>query len=264
MRRRIYKILLLSLIGIHYISPSLAGEPVQFEIHSLYTGDSYSITIRKPHGFDPTLAYPVIYFTDAQLNSGKSILALAEERTDKTVLIGIAHIGNHVMRRQRDFLPADAGGYQNETFGQASKFYLFLREELIPYVNSKIVRQRRKTFIGHSFGGLLALYLSLKDQQLFDAYYAISPSVWANHGELSKIEENYAGQNKEYHSILHVYAGSLEFFNRVLSSTSEYYQQVRRRKYHNLVISFDTIRMANHYTIVDKVLPLIFEKINRD
>lgn len=228
---------------------------------SLNTGDAYEITIKKPKTFDTSKYYTAVYFTDASLNSGKYILGLDDSKTDNCILVGIGHIGNHVMRRQRDFIPSDAGGYSNDEFGQASRFYLFIKKELMPLIDKKITKQKTKIFIGHSFGGLLALYFSLKENKLFDQYYAISPSVWANYNELLKIEEKYKEKNTAYNATVYLYAGSLEVFNKVLSSTTLFYDTVKKRKYKGLSIYYKEIEWANHYGTVANVVPDIFQQL---
>jgi uncharacterized protein len=228
---------------------------------SLNTGDDYEIIIKKPGAFDSSNYYHIVYFTDASLNSGKYILGLDDSKVNNRILIGIGHIGNHVMRRQRDFIPSDAGGYNNDEFGQASKFYLFIKKELMPYIDKKVPNQKSTVFIGHSFGGLLALYFSLKDNKLFDEYYAISPSVWANHNELLKIEELYKKSNASYNATVYLYAGALEVFNKVLSSTTIFYNTVKKRKYKGLSVYYKEIEWANHYGTVEKVVPGIFQQL---
>jgi len=225
------------------------------------TGDSYEIIIKKPTAFDTSKYYTIVYFTDASLNSGKYILGLDDSKTNNCILVGIGHIGNHVMRRQRDFIPSDAGGYNNDEFGQASRFYLFIKKELMPFIDKKITKQKTKVFVGHSFGGLLALYFSLKDTRLFDQYYAISPSVWANYDELLKMEELYKKSNAFYSATVYLYAGALEVFNKVLSSTTSFYNTVKKRKYKGLSIYYKEIEWANHYGTVEKVVPGIFQQL---
>src|SRR6187455_716118 len=197
---------------------SVNAQQTKEEIVSAKTGDTYEIIIRKPKIFDTAKFYHLVYFTDAGINSGKAILSQPEENTKNCILIGIAHKGDWDTKRQRDFIPTDAGGYSDKNFGQASKFFLFMKDELMPYINKRFTKQKSKVFIGHSFGGLLALYMSLRENKLFDHYYAISPSVWANHYELMKIEKDYATKNKEYNAAISIYAGSLEFLNKVLTS----------------------------------------------
>ena len=233
---------------------SVNAQQAKEEIISTKTGDTYEIIIRKPKIFDTAKSYHLVYFTDAGINSGKTILSQPEENIKNCILIGIVHKGDWDTKRQRDFIPSDAGGYSNKDFGQASKFFLFMKDELLPYINIKFTKQKSKVFIGHSFGGLLALYMSMKENKLFDHYYAISPSVWANYYELIKIEKNYATKNKEYNSAISIYAGSLEFLNKVLSSSKEFYTAVKGRNYKGLSITHAVIGGVNHYGIVPEVI----------
>ena len=218
MKTRIDLILYLILL----IPGPVHAQQTKEEIVSTKTGDTYELIIRKPKTFDTTKSYHLVYFTDAGINSGKAILSQPEENMKNCILIGIAHRGDWDTKRQRDFIASDAGGYSDKDFGQASKFFLFMKDELMPYVNKRFTKQKSKVFIGHSFGGLLALYISMKENKLFDHYYAVSPSVWANYYELMKIEKNYAIKNKEYNSAISIYAGSLEYLNKVLTSSKNF------------------------------------------
>ena len=238
---------------------SIGAQQTKEEIVSTNTGDTYEIIIRKPKIFDTTKSYHLVYFTDAGINSGKVILSQAEENIKDCILIGIAHKGDWDTKRQRDFIPSDAGGYNDKNFGQASKFFLFMKDELIPYLDKKFTKQKSKVFISHSFGGLLALYMSMRENKLFDHYYAISPSVWANYKELMKIEKQYGAANKKYNSNISIYAGSLEFLNKVLSSSQEFYNTVKGRNYNGLSIDYSTIGGVNHYGIVPKIVPGILK-----
>ena len=243
------------------LSPfSVNAQQTKEQIVSIKTGDTYEIIIRKPKIFDTTRSYHLVYFTDAGINSGKAILSQPEENIKNCILIGIAHQGDWDTKRQRDFIPSDAGGYSDKNFGQASKFFLFMKDELVPYINKKFAKQKSKVFIGHSFGGLLALYMSMRENKLFDHYYSISPSVWANYYELMKIEKNYATKNKEYNSAISIYAGSLEFLNKVLTSSKEFYTAAKGRNYKELSIKHSIISGVNHYGIVPEVIPGILNE----
>jgi predicted alpha/beta superfamily hydrolase len=239
---------------------SVNAQQTKEEIISVKTGDTYEIIIRQPKIFDTAKSYHLVYFTDAGINSGRVILSQPEETIKNCILIGIAHKGDWDTKRQRDFIPSDAGGYSDKNFGQASKFFFFMKDELIPYIDKKFAKQKSKVFIGHSFGGLLALYMSMRENKLFDHYYAISPSVWANYYEVMKIEKNYATKNKEYNSAISIYAGSLEFLNKVLSSSKEFYTAVKGRNYKGLSITHSVISGVNHYGIVPEVIPGILKE----
>jgi len=256
MRTRIDLILYFILL----IPFSVNAQQTKEEIVSTKTGDTYEIIIRKPKIFDTAKFYHLVYFTDAAINSGKVILSQPEENIKNCILIGIAHKGDWDTKRQRDFIPSDAGGYSDKNFGQASKFFFFMKDELLPYINKKFAKQKSKVFIGHSFGGLLALYMSLRENKIFDHYYAISPSVWANYYELMKIEKDYAAKNKEYNSSISIYAGSLEFLNKVLTSSKEFYTTAKGRNYKGLSITYSVIDGVNHYGIVPEVIPGILKE----
>jgi len=256
MRTRIDLILYFILL----IPFSVIAQQTKEEIVSTKTGDTYEIIIRKPKIFDTAKFYHLVYFTDAAINSGKVILSQPEENIKNCILIGIAHKGDWDTKRQRDFIPSDAGGYSDKNFGQASKFFFFMKDELLPYINKKFAKQKSKVFIGHSFGGLLALYMSMKENKLFDHYYAISPSVWANYYELMKIEKDYAAKNKEYNSSISIYAGSLEFLNKVLTSSKEFYTTAKGRNYKGLSITYSVIDGVSHYGIVPEVIPRILKE----
>jgi hypothetical protein len=240
----------------------ICSQVIKEDIQSVNTGDTYEIIIRKPINFDSTQSYHLVYFTDAGINSGKRILSLPEKIISHCILVGIAHKGDWKIKRQRDFIPADAGGYRDKDFGQAIKFYSFIKEELFPFINSHYSRQKSKVFIGHSFGGLLAFYMSLKENSLFDYYYALSPSVWANNYELMKIEKNYADSTRHYYSAISIYVGSLEFLNKVLSSSKEFFKTLEARNYTGLSVHYSVIRGVNHYGIVPQVIPEIFKQLN--
>jgi predicted alpha/beta superfamily hydrolase len=196
-----------------FLPLNIFSQTTKEEFKSTKTGDTYQLIIKRPKNFDSTQAYHHVYFTDAGINSGKIMFAQPDDSTKNCILIGIAHRGDWNTKRQRDFIPSDAGGYSDNNFGQAAKFYLLMKDELMPYIDKKFGKQKTNVFIGHSFGGLLALYISMKENRLFDRYYAISPSVWANYYELMKIEKDYAAKNKNYNSSVSIYAGSLEFLN---------------------------------------------------
>lgn len=229
---------------------------------STHTGDEYEIFLRKPEGFAADKSYHIIYVADGSIKLGTYLLG-----TDKNwkadvpkscVVVAIAHKGDWHTKRSRDFIPSDAGGYSDKNFGQAAKFYLFLKNELIPWVNKKFPKQKDKSFIGHSFSGLFCLYTLFQPDKLFDKHFAISPSVWANYRELLKIEENFSKKNKVLNATVMLQAGGLEVFNKVLSSTKEFYNTTLGRKYTGYTVSFSTVNNANHYSMikpgVDKIL----------
>jgi len=58
-----------------------------------------------------------------------------------------------------------------------------------------------------------------------------------------------------------MYAGSLEFLNKVLSSSQEFYNTVKDRKYTGITITHSIISGVNHYGIVPRVVPGILRQL---
>jgi predicted alpha/beta superfamily hydrolase len=233
-----------------------------FTIHSSNTSDDYIIRLLKPGDFRATKKYLIVYSADGEIGLGHYLRGTdpgwKAEIPSNCIVVTIGHAGDWHKKRMRDFIPSDAGGYNDSLFGHADNFTLFLKTELIPFINNKIPNQQDRVLIGHSFSGLFCLYAALQNGNLFDQYFAISPSAWANHGELLKIEKQLAPDNNSANAHIHIYAGGLELFNKVLSSSREFYNTLRARNYPGLTISFEVIRYANHFSVrkpvIDKIL----------
>lgn len=237
----------------------------EFESFTLFSNevsDSFQIIIRKPVDFNPEKSYNIIYAADGGIKLGSYLLGTDSswkaDLPDDCIVVTIGHFGNWHEKRRRDFLPSDAGGYSDEAFGQASKFYQFLKNTLIPKINNHLPNRKSTAFIGHSFSGLFCLYTLFQEDKLFDRHFAISPSVWANEEELMKMEENFSKKNRTLKANVSLQAGGLEIFNKVLSSTKEFHRTMKERNYEGMNIEFSTVGNANHYSIikpgVDKAL----------
>lgn len=234
-------------------------------VYSTNTKDKYVITVRKPVGFSDSKKYHHVYMTDGGIGIGDYVLgknkSWAATIPSNCIIIAIGHIGDYNSKRPRDFIPADISKNAKTNFGKADKFYLFMKNELIPIVERKMSNKKDRAFIGHSFGGLFCLYTLFKDDKLFDRHFAISPSCWANYYELDKIEEVYFKKNKQITANVTIYVGGLEFLNKVLPSTRSFYQTVSERKYKGLIITKDEIGNANHFSIRKPAVDRIFEQL---
>ena len=255
-----YGLIAFSLI---FMPASLYSQAGEHTIVSKHTGDKYIITIKN---HQPALKQHVVYVGDGSLKLGQYILGTDDSWKANVpancVIVAIAHVGDWHEKRQRDFIPSDAGGYNDAAFGKSLNFYLFLKNELFPFINTKITNQLDRCFVGHSFSGLFSLYASLQHEKLFDKYFAISPSIWANYYELEKIEQKYFEKSKALNGKIFLYAGMLEVFNKVMSSTTGYYNTLQARHYAGLTINFLQIKNANHFSIIKPAVDNIFKSIN--
>ena len=251
-----------------FVCISLLSTAQSIQTDTVYSNsvkDKFVIEVRKPAGFTTSGKYHHVYMTDGSIGIGDYVFgrdkSWAATIPSNCVIIAISHIGNWHDKRPRDFIPSDISKNVEENFGKADKFYLFMKNELIPHIEKKMPNKKDRVFIGHSFGGLFCLYTLFKEDKLFDRHFAISPSVWANYYELNKIEEKYSEANKSLKANVTLYAGGLEFLNKVLYSTRSFYTTVIKRKYAGLTIRKDEIGNANHFSIRKPAVDRIFESL---
>lgn len=234
-------------------------------VYSSRVKDKFIITVRKPAGYTTIKKYHHVYMTDGSLGIGDYVFgkekSWAATIPNSCVIIAISHTGDWEEKRRRDFIPSEISKNAETNFGNADKFYAFLKEELIPRIEKSMTNKKDRAFIGHSFGGLFCLYTILKEDKLFDKHFAISPSVWANYNELDKIEEQYAKSHKSLKADITIYVGGLEFLNKVLYSTRNFYNTVVGRKYTGCWIRKNEIGNANHFSIRKPAIDRIFDSL---
>ena len=95
--------------------------------------------------------------------------------------------------------------------GGAAKFLDFIRDELIPYVESNYrVKQNDRALIGYSYSGLFTLYTLFNSPETFQKYYAGSPSIWWDNKVIFKYENEYADKHKDLPVALFMSIGGIE------------------------------------------------------
>lgn len=232
-------------------------------VYSSHVKDKFVITVRKPAGYSANKPYHHVYMTDGNIGIGDYVFgksaSWAASIPSSCIIIAVSHIGDWHDKRSRDFIPSDSSKNGSENFGKADRFYLFMKNELIPKIEKKLSNKKDRSFIGHSFGGLFCLYTLIKPDKLFDKHFAISPSIWANYYELDKLEEKYSKTSKSLRANVTLYVGGLEFLNKVLYSTRNFYNIMLKRKYSGLFINKVEIGNANHFSIRKPAIDKIFE-----
>ncbi|MBD0364908.1 MAG: hypothetical protein ICV53_02235 [Flavisolibacter sp.] len=252
--------LLLWLLGITNIH---AQAIEKHTLYSQYTKRHYNVAIKKPEGFDLHSHYILLFVPDGALGLGRHLLD-SDIKMGKAIVppncivIALQQTGRERTDRNRDFIPSDIRKNSRKNFGRAHCFYRFMKDEWIPYVDSLLPKPNQKILLGHSLSGLVCLYAALQEEPLFDQYFAISPSVWANHFELLKIEKAYARQHNDLKRTIHIFAGSKEVFDLIRYSTHRFVKAVTGRKYPSLALDYTIIKGKDHFTVrkpvVDRIL----------
>lgn len=128
--------------------------------------------------------YPVLYLLDGDwhFHSASGVVQYMGANNEIPEMIVVA-IPN--TQRTRDLTPTHTmKGYNgketlfNAASGGGPNFLRFLGEELIPKIELQYRTEPYRILVGHSLGGLIAMYTFLHQPQAFQAYVAIDPSVW--------------------------------------------------------------------------------------
>jgi predicted alpha/beta superfamily hydrolase len=171
-------ILALAAAGLGQDKPISIG--VRMEIRSPALNEDRPILVSLPEDYAGSLRrYPVIYVLD-----GESLflptVAVARFLGDRglapqTIVVGVPSGET----RTRDLTPASAvPDKENPGGGGADLFLRFMTTELRPFIDGRYRTEPFRVLIGHSFGGLFAVHALLGRPESFNAYVAISPSLW--------------------------------------------------------------------------------------
>lgn len=149
-------------------------------------------------------SYPVLYLMDAEEQLGMimgQVIYLSESYSilPPMIIVGIGNID-----RTKDLTPTHSTTGNNgkadtsmaatlRTSGNGEKFLQFIRNELMPYIQKQYKTSPFRVFCGHSLGGLMSVYALLKHPDMFNAYVAISPSLWWDEQYTLKLADNLTG-----------------------------------------------------------------------
>ena len=153
--------------------------------------------------------YPVVYLLDGDGHFFSVVGMIRQLSTvngnticPKMIVVGIPNTN-----RTRDLTPTKGTPghpFVNEAMiaesGGGQKFMSFLKEELIPHIESNYSTAPYRMLIGHSLGGLTVMDAFLKHTDVFNSYVAIDPSMWWSNQQLLKeikntpIDQKYEGK----------------------------------------------------------------------
>jgi len=162
---------LIALVFFFVASASLAfaeanSKPLSYglsrTIHSKVLNEDRTVSIRLPEDYEKSdKNYPVLYKLDGEgivFVQASSTVSYLVDMTDKAPDHIVVGIGN--TDRTRDMSPEQG----------ADNFILFLKTELIPFIDSNYRTNGFKLLCGQSLSSIFALYSFLKQPELFDGY----------------------------------------------------------------------------------------------
>lgn len=162
----------------HWRSPALGQERV------------VNVVLPEDYAKAPGKRYPVLYLIDGGADqdlihiAGVEQLGAAWGRSADAIIIGVATED----RRKELVGPTSDPDLLKKypTAGSSAAFRAFIRDEVKPFVERTYRTDGTDAVIGESLAGLFIVETYLAEPTLFDAYGAISPSLWWDKEALSK------------------------------------------------------------------------------
>ena len=228
----------------------MSAEPVTVlgsELHSMasqQTGRTYQITVSLPLGYGkaPGEGWPfdstpdlwrVVYVLDGNWYAGMVTgmirpMAWCGSTTDAIVVgIGYAEEGNpieafreSITRRDHDLTPVqdqavqtsmEAAHQRSAPNGDAGGFHRFMRDELIPFIQQTYrADPARRILVGHSYGGLFALFGLFQTPDLFETLIIGSPTLSYGRGILFEQEAVFAAAQQRLPASIYLFVSELE------------------------------------------------------
>ena len=171
------------------VTPIIIGQ--SYALPSTIMGAAREINVWLPPGYaDSGKTYPVIYVLDGGQDqdfhhiSGLAQLGTVVGTTRDVIVVGIASVD----RRNELALPTTDADLiaRYPTQGHSDRFRRFIGEEVQPFIESRFRTSGETALMGESLAGLFVVETLLKESQMFDAYVAVSPSLWWDGGELAR------------------------------------------------------------------------------
>lgn len=217
---------------------------------------TYKISVALPANYtengDP---YRVLYVTDANAEFGMAV-ETARLNAPGTVVVGIGYdnpgqgFTASGVPRTLDLTPTAIAGAES---GGAPEFLAFLRDELVPQIESEFHVSDDRALMGHSFGGLFATYTLLHNDGLFDRFVIASPSIWWDDRTILATEKEYAAANGALDARVFLSVGSLEETTSGFPMTSDmtaFAQTLASRSYEGLELGAHVFADETHLSVI--------------
>ncbi|OOV16594.1 hypothetical protein BXU10_20805 [Flavobacterium sp. LM4] len=154
------------------------------------------IHVPKQESASPNKTFPVLYLLDGE-NHFHILSAYIDYLSYYEIIPPIIVVGIISKDRRKDLTPTkstiDYFGKIDSTYktsGGNEHFFQFMQSELIPYIETNYKAGSYKIFAGHSFGGITTINCMFTYPDMFNAYIAISPSLWWDNKYILKLAEN--------------------------------------------------------------------------
>ena len=185
---------------------------------------------------DGSKQYPVLYVTDGNRSfpiyaNISTMLGFPPDNFPQVIVVGIAYdikdMSQWAAWRTRDLTPTVNAGDEQYWQGLLSRmtgdttirvetgggprFLSFICDELVPFIESEYrVSDQGRALAGISYGGLFTLFALFERPEVFQRYFAGSPSINYGNRVLFEMEKSFSDSHKDLQARVYLSIGGLE------------------------------------------------------
>lgn len=170
----------------HALGAQSAGSlDTTIRLHSRALGEERVVDIALPRRYGSgTERYPVIVVLDGEFEH-EIASAAARFYASTSIMPPAIVVGVRNTQRLRDLTTTPAPGFTPPpevaaANGGADRLLAFLGDELLPRIDSAYRTVPMRVLVGHSLGGLFALYTLTARPSLFTGYVVMEAAIWWN------------------------------------------------------------------------------------
>lgn len=227
-------------------SAIVIGERQTFR--STVLGEDRTILVHTPASYKQgKAAYPVLYLLDGEEHfhhtTGITTFLSMVERAPELIVVGVSSgVGDE---RERDLTPTALKDKPGS--GGGARFLTFLKDELQPRIEGAYRTEPYRILVGHSLGGLFALQVLSTAPDTFNAYVAMSPSLWWGDRVLVREAEASFARRPDLQAFLFLTVGNEP--GRMVDDTSALAAMLKGKAPRGLHWQLEHLEREKHLTI---------------
>jgi len=209
----------------------------KFTFTSEIMGNERTFFVHLPKGYHQSnQSYPVLFITDGErkilrIASVTHELSYFAKRIPPMIVVGIAN--DDTRRENLSLLPS------------SRQFLSFITKELQPYIHQQYRTKDENLLLGSSAGGQFTIRALLETPEAFDAYFAISPSLYYNDYHLEKRAKELALSKQQLDKTLYLSLGN----EGIVMGVDEFALTLAKYPIKGLKWSFTKVEEESHGSI---------------
>lgn len=218
--------------------------------------ETRQLKIQLPRNYDQNTerSYPVIVVLNAEYLfepvAGAADYFSYWDDIPEVIVVGIIQ-----GEKAADDLLYGEDGLPSKT---GAKFYEFIAQEVVPYIDSNFRTQSFKTIVGHNESASYLNYFLLKENPLFQAYISLSPDFSPQMEAL--MIGNFNDPSKSQTTFYYL-ATAKNDTKRNKKRIEALHEELKTIEKDNLSYNYNMFEEGNHYSVVPKGIPNALENI---